>query len=257
MRLFLAVALFSHRSQFVWLTPAMWAAQMLIIPLTQVTFFALLGAYGGARPLDFYLLGNALALAGGGGFWIVLSVAEERSTGTLAEVIASPANRAVYFCGRVALRVVSSVITIVLGLGWASLLFGLSFPPHVWALIALAAVAGSGAVWGIGLALGAVALLGINASLATHAIFFSYLVLTGANIPVEELPVALQAISWSIPLTRSIAAARLFAAGGSLADGMPLMLGDLCIGLLYGVLGVALFRWFEVQARRRGTLEAF
>jgi hypothetical protein len=29
------------------------------------------------------------------------------------------------------------------------------------------------------------------------------------------------------------------------------------MGLIYALLGFALFSWFESQARRRGTLEAF
>jgi hypothetical protein len=29
------------------------------------------------------------------------------------------------------------------------------------------------------------------------------------------------------------------------------------VGLVYTALGFVLFRWFELQAKRRGTLEAF
>ena len=44
-----------------------------------------------------------------------------------------------------------------------------------------------------------------------------------------------------------------FAAAGRSRD----MTGELGIGLLYGLAGFFLFRWFENYARRRGTLEAF
>jgi hypothetical protein len=36
-----------------------------------------------------------------------------------------------------------------------------------------------------------------------------------------------------------------------------LLMGELGIGLLYGVLGYLLFSVFEVVAKRRGTLEVF
>jgi len=38
---------------------------------------------------------------------------------------------------------------------------------------------------------------------------------------------------------------------------LPLLGGELLIGLIYILLGYSLFRWFEFQAKRRGTLEAF
>jgi len=38
---------------------------------------------------------------------------------------------------------------------------------------------------------------------------------------------------------------------------MPLLAGEVLLGVLYILLGFTLFRWFEFQAKRRGTLEAF
>jgi len=35
------------------------------------------------------------------------------------------------------------------------------------------------------------------------------------------------------------------------------LVGELGLGVLYILLGYSLFRWFEFQAKRRGTLEAF
>lgn len=37
----------------------------------------------------------------------------------------------------------------------------------------------------------------------------------------------------------------------------PLLVGEFVVGTVYGLLGCSLFRWFEFQAKRRGTLEAF
>jgi hypothetical protein len=49
----------------------------------------------------------------------------------------------------------------------------------------------------------------------------------------------------------------LLISGASLAQVVPLITGELVVGVVYVLLGYALFRWFEFQARRRGTLEAF
>jgi hypothetical protein len=38
---------------------------------------------------------------------------------------------------------------------------------------------------------------------------------------------------------------------------MPLLLGELAVGLVYAFLGYLLFAAFEVEAKKRGTLEVF
>ena len=81
------------------------------------------------------------------------------------------------------------------------------------------------------------------------------LLFSGANIPLDRLPPALHALSWTLPLTRGIAAARLLIAGAGLAEVAPLLLGEFLLGALYAALGYWMFRWFETQAKRRGTLE--
>jgi len=83
------------------------------------------------------------------------------------------------------------------------------------------------------------------------------LVFTGANSERARLPGWAQALSQVLPLTRSIAAARRVIAGETLGDVMGLVAIEFLIGLAYLLAGYFLFRWFEIMARRRGTLEAF
>jgi ABC-2 type transport system permease protein len=83
------------------------------------------------------------------------------------------------------------------------------------------------------------------------------LIFSGANIPLAQLPVWIQAVSYALPLTRGIIAAREIVAGARLAEVAPLLLGELGVGLAYFVIGYILFPVFEVVAKRRGTLEVF
>jgi hypothetical protein len=55
--------------------------------------------------------------------------------------------------------------------------------------------------------------------------------------------------------TRGIAAARQIVNGASFAQ-VPLLGGELLVGLVYIAIGYSMFRWFEFQAKRYGTLEA-
>ena len=45
--------------------------------------------------------------------------------------------------------------------------------------------------------------------------------------------------------------------GASFSTVLPLLSTELLIVLFYTFAGYLLFRWFELQAKRRGTLEAF
>jgi hypothetical protein len=64
-------------------------------------------------------------------------------------------------------------------------------------------------------------------------------------------------ISTALPLTRGVEAAREVVSGASLAKVSGLIAGELAIGLAYALIGYAMFRWLEHQARRGGLQEAY
>jgi ABC-2 type transport system permease protein len=88
-------------------------------------------------------------------------------------------------------------------------------------------------------------------------VYFLLLIFSGANIRLNEVPTWVQATSSVLPLTRGIAAARLLAQGANLTEVIPLLLGELIVGLVDALLGYLLFAAFEVEAKKRGTLEVF
>ena len=65
----------------------------------------------------------------------------------------------------------------------------------------------------------------------------------------------MQAVSKVLPLTHGIDAARQVADGASLGDVSGLVLTELGIGFFYAGLAYALLRLFEVEGRRRASLE--
>lgn len=79
--------------------------------------------------------------------------------------------------------------------------------------------------------------------------YFALLVVSGSNIAIDRLPSALQAISNFLPLTRAIIN------GATFQDVRLAMLEEIGIGMIYITCGYVLFRWIEVLAKRRGTLE--
>ena len=255
MRVFLASAYYGYRALFFWETPTVYLVQRLLLPLSGMAFFSLIGLSGGSQPLEFYLVGNAMVIASLSGFTIAGVITAERNLGTLIYLIGTPANRLALFFGRAAVHVAESAVFVVVGFGWAILVFGLDLPLSTWPGILLTIGVGTLAVSGLGLLLGAVAYVFLDSLVLGNVMIFTVLLASGANIPLSELPPALSLLGEALPLTRSIEAARVLAAGGEFTASLPLLLQDLAVGLGYALVGFILFSWIEVVARRRGTLE--
>lgn len=255
MRLFLVTAYYSFLALFRWLSPAPYLAYRAIFPLAQLAFFALIGTYGGSQPLSFYLVGNVIGTATLSTFGVSTAVADERQQGTLSYLLATPAPRVPIFFGRAALHVADGMLNMAAAVAIAVLVFGLRLPAEGLVGIAAAMLVAVIAICGVGLLLGALAYLVLDTAVLANFAMFVILLLSGANVPLAELPDAAAAASQAIPLTRSIAAARMYAAGAPLDAGLGLLAGDLALGAVYAVAGYAVFGWLETQARRQGRLE--
>lgn len=256
-RLVAVNALYSFKALFRWQTPEAYLIQKMLFPLVQLIFFALIGLYGAAQPLSFYLIGNCIAVSFRPMFAITTAIAEERSGGTLLYLIGTPANRVVLFFGRAVFNVIDGMIDMAVAFVVAIALFGLRLPAESWPGIFLSIFVASLAACGLGFFLGALAYVVLDAAFLGNLLLFVFLLLTGANVPLTEFPPAIRALSEALPITHTIVAARGYAAGAPLVDGLPLLAGDLVIGTVWALGGFALFSWVEYQARSRGTLEGF
>jgi ABC-2 type transport system permease protein len=222
-------------------------------------FFVLLGRYAsGKQSNDFYVIGNALqTIAFSGIFGVTMSIGGDREEGTLAYLFGSPADRFLLFTGRSLLHILDGMLGAVIGFTWGVLLLGLKLSwgdlPALGVIILVASFSTSG----LGMLMGCLSLITRNVMFVNNTVFFLLLVFTGANIEVTRLPGWAQALAQVLPLTRSIAAARRVVAGETLSDVTALLLVEILIGLAYLLAGYFMFRWFEIMARRRGTLEAF
>jgi len=90
-----------------------------------------------------------------------------------------------------------------------------------------------------------------------NLVYFLLLLFSGANLEVTSLPAWMQVVSQAIPLTRGIASTRIIVNGGGLVEVMPLLRMELLIGLAFTLAGYSLFRVFETQAKKLGTLDVF
>ena len=256
-RLFFQGAYLSYAALFTWFAPWNYLASKIIMPLGQILFFTFLGTYAtGQGSAEFYVIGNAVQLAAVSGVYgVTMSIGGDRWTGTLPYLFGAPANRLTMFFGRAVIHVVDGMMGVVIGLGWGALLLGLDLSHTDPLALGLTILVTAFSTSGLGLMLGSLSLITVNVMFVNNLIYFMLLIFSGSNLDLAKLPAIMQAISQAIPLTRGIASARLIIAGASLPDVLPLLVQEVGIGLIYALIGYVMFRWFETQAKRRGTLE--
>ena len=256
-RLFFDGAFLSYIALFRWLRPMTYLASKVFGPLTYMLFFVFLGQYAtGQANSSFYVVGNAVQMVAFSGiFGVTMSVAGDRWDGTLPYLFGTPANRLVLFFGRAFMHVIDGAFGVVLSFMWGVLLMNLDLSnanlPGLAAVILVTAFS----TCGLGLLFGSLALVTRNVMFVNNTVFFLLLFFSGANVPLESLPGWMQAISFSLPLTRGIAAARLIVNGAGLGEVGSMLGVEALFGVIYIAIGFGMFRWFEYQAKKRGTLE--
>ena len=257
-RLFLEGALLSYIALFRWLRPVTYLASKVFMPLWQMLFFSFLGMFATGQEPTYYVIGNAMQITAVSGiFGVTMSIGGDRWEGTLPYLFGTPANRMAMVLGRAFFHILDGMIGVVLAFAWGVLLLGLDLSQTNPGALAVVILASTISTAGLGLLLGCLSLITLNVMFVNNSVYFLLLIFSGANIPVSSLPAWMQAISFCLPLTRGIAAARLVIQGASLRSVGPLVTGELVIGAIYALLGYFLFRSFEQQAKKRGTLEAF
>lgn len=259
LRLFWQGALLSYIALFHWMRPIQYMASKVLMPLAQMFFFVYLGTFAtGADNASFYVVGNALQIAAVSGIYgMTMSVGGDRDSGTLGYILGTPANRLVVFMGRAFMNILDGALGVVIAFFWGVTLMGLDLSNTNIPGLALTTAITTMSTCGLGLLMGCLSLITVNVMFVNNFVYFLLLIFSGANIRLAEVPVWVQSVSSVLPLTRGISAARLLVQGASLADVTPLLLGELAIGLAYALLGYLLFAVFEVEAKKRGTLEVF
>ena len=257
-RIFFVGGLTSYRALFSWVNPWVFVPQTLGYPIFEILFFAYLGRFAGVESDKFFLIGNTfIALAMTGFFGMGNAVGGERRSQTLASLLASPANRLALFLGRGVPSICTGVVVAATAFTICSIVLGVHFTGHELAGLGVAVVISAFACTSFGLCLGALGLRGRSVSLFADTIGGSLLLLSGANVPLDRLPAAVQKVSAILPLSHGIQAGRILGGGGSFATAAPFLQKELLVGGCYLVLGIVMLRVFEYIGRRSASLDTF
>lgn len=259
LRLFWQGALLSYIALFHWMRPIQYMASKIVSPLSQIFFFVYLGTYAtGANNAAFYIVGNALQIAAVSGIYgMTMSIGGDRNNGTLGYILGTPANRIMMFMGRTLMNILDGALGVIIAFFWGVTLMGLDLSHTSIPALALTILITTLSTCGLGLLMGCLSLITVNVMFVNNFVYFLLLIFSGANVQLSRMPAWVQATSSVLPFTRGIAAARLLVQGASLSEVLPLLLGELVVGIGYCLLGYFLFAVFEIQAKKRGTLEVF
>ena len=219
--------------------------------------FIFLGKYVGLNDPVYIVIGNILLLPSlNGVMGISMTIGGEKQFGALSYLLGSPAPRGAVFIGRAFFHIIDGFVAVLIALPIAILVFHLDLTQTNF-LLAGIMLSCSFALpaTGLGFIMGVVTLLSRDGWMITSTLALAFYVLIGVNFPIDMLPPALKSISLALPMTRGIQAARLALNGASFTELVPLLVGEVLIGLAYIIFGYALFRGVERISFKNGALD--
>jgi ABC-2 type transport system permease protein len=134
-------------------------------------------------------------------------------------------------------------------------MLGVSIPGAALPGLALVVAVSAFACTGLGLAAAALALRVRETAVLANFVMGVLLIFCGVNVTLDALPGWMAAAGRAMPLTHGIEAARGLAAGRGWSQVASLVTEEAGIGLVYLLVGLGMLRVFEVESRRRASLE--
>jgi ABC-2 type transport system permease protein len=257
-RVFLIGGLISYRALFNWIRPGIYVTTMLGSPLFQILFFTYLGRSASSRDDAFFIVGNAVQIAAMSSIYgMTMGVANERQFGTLQPLLATPANRLALFLGRALPFIANGLFVSAFGFVVSWLLLNWTPADGSIPALALVVVVTTVSCTALGLLIGSIGLRARDVFFAANLVYFLMLLVCGVNVDLSDLPGWLAAIGEAVPLTHGIQAARAVTGGDALGEVWGLVATEAGIGAAYAVVAYLLFRLFELEGRRRASLETY
>ena len=255
-RVFFVGGLISYRGLFSFLRPSIFIPSMLVAPIFQILLFVYIGRSASLESDEFYVIGNAIQYAAIPClFAMIFTVAGERFQKTLGYLLVTPAPRLPLFLGRALPVAGNGFFVAVFAFVVGGAIVGIDVPVSAYGPLLLATAVSAFACTGFGLLGAGFGLLMREQAVLANVLFGLLLIFTGANVPVDTLPVWMQTISQILPFTHGIEAARRLADGETVGAVAGLLTAEAVIGLVYAGLGYAAIRGAELLARRHATLE--
>lgn len=233
---------------------------VLVIPLTQMVFFAFVVTLGGggSAAIAFTAIGNAVATVTYSSVFSVCQTTDsEKQQGTMEHLLVSPAGRLALYFGRGLIPILVSLATVAVGLTYAVAFFGVVIPASAVPDLAVSVVLTAFAMVGFGLLLGGLALYLRTSIILGNIFLFIGLLLSGVNFPLSSLPPSLQLVGDALPLTWGLSAIRAAISGEALGP-LAILWGAVALsGIVSLGLAMGCWEYFERRALATGSIARF
>jgi ABC-2 type transport system permease protein len=234
-----------------------WVAGWLVRVLSQVTFFALIGRFlGSEERTQFFLIGNAVMVAGMAAMFALFMTTAERGNGSLPLLIASPSAPVVVFAARGIYVVADGIFSALLGLFIVAPIFDVPLPwPRVLAVIPLTALVGLSA-YCFSTFLAGIAIRWREAhGLLINSTIVTLMTLCGVNVPIDFFPTPIEWLANVLPITNGLQAIRDTLDGDPATSVLANVAVELAVGSAWLATALITFGRFIGAGRQDGSIE--
>lgn len=226
--------------------------------LTLVFYCVMAGFAYGTTDLTDWVVGNAFMLCTNTClFSLGTCFVGERYYGRIRSIIVGKTSKFEIVLQKGFFAAIVSVGTTLVGFALGCVVFGIGLSEVPWGSLLFVLIVAMFAVMGLGMFLSVLGLISHQIHMISNVMWYVLLIFTGTNFPVSQLPEAVQIISYLLPMTRSIVAARTLVAGGELMQVSGLLLGEVVVGMVYLAIAAMVIKQAERIAVKNGTLELF
>lgn len=247
-------------SKFSTMPVRLWLAHILLTSFFSMLMFVLIADYVGNPEVtvSYVAIGNAVQSVA---ITTMRAIAEipnrEKHAGTLPPLMAAPSNLFEVFLGMAIFNILAGLISAGCGLIYAGLIFNVDFSMANIPMIVLVIFMTTLSMTGLGMTVGGLGLHLRTANILANVASYVGIVLCGVNFPITYLPEWVQIISRFHPLTYAVEATRKAVTGEALGEiAMPMLLMA-ALGLVFLVVSMVFFKFFEEKSKEYGTLDAF
>ena len=228
-------------------------------PFMTLVFYCVMAgfAYGTADVTD-WVIGNAFMLCTNTClFSLGTCFVGERYYGRIRSIIVGRTSKVEIVLQKGFFAAVVSVVTTLTGFALGCLVFEINLSKIPWGSFIFVLGIAMFAVMGLGMFLSVLGLVSHQIHMISNVMWYVLLIFTGTNFPITQLPETLQIVSYLLPMTRSIAAARDLVAGADFGQVKGLLLGEIIVAVSYLAIAAVVIKQAEKIAIKKGTLELF
>lgn len=231
-----------------------------LYPLMTMIFYCVMAGYAfQTSDVTEWVIGNSFLLCVNVCiFSLGTSFVSERHFGRIRSIITAPISKIEVVLEKGFFACLASILTTAVGFAAGGWIFKLEWGKIPWGPFVFALVIAMFAATAFGLFLSAIGLVSTQMHLILNTVNYILLIFCGTNFPIEQLPKAGQFLSYLLPLTKSLKGIRgLMSREFTFEQFLIYMLGECITGLVYVLLAVAVIRFAEKVAVKKGTLELF